>query len=53
MEAAKGALNVALKGLRSKPAMTIATGVTYVSCIPVTGAAMCIACRILIAKTLG
>ena len=53
----KEALNAALKAARSKPAMSIATGIVCVSCVPVAGAVaspgMCIACGILIAKTFG
>lgn len=56
-ESGKEALNAALKVARSKPALSIATGITCVACIPVAGAAaspgLCIACGILIAKTLG
>ena len=55
--ATKEAINAALKAARSKPAMTVATGIVCISCIPVGGAAaspgMCIACGILIAKTFG
>lgn len=55
--AAKEALNTLLKMTRSKPAMTMATGIVCVASIPVAGAAaspgMCIACGILIAKTFG
>lgn len=55
--AAKEALNAALKMARSKPAMTAATGIVCIACVPVAGAAaspgMCIACGILIAKTFG
>ena len=56
-EAAKEALNSALKVAKSKPAMSVATGIVCLGCIPAAGAAaspgMCIACGILIAKTLG
>ena len=55
--AAKAALNSALKVARSKPSMAAATTVVFVSCIPVAGtcasASMCVACGIMIAKTLG
>ena len=55
--AAKEALNAALKVAKSKPSMVAATTVVCVSCIPVAGtcasASMCVACGILIAKTLG
>ena len=55
--AAKEALNAALKAARSKPAMTTATGIVCLACVPAAGAAaspaMCVACGILIAKTLG
>ena len=56
-KATKEALNGALKIARSKPAMTAATGIVCISCIPVAGAAtspgLFIACGILIAKTFG
>ena len=55
--AAKAAINSALKVVKSKPSMVAATTVVCVSCIPVAGAcasaSMCVACRIMIAKTLG
>lgn len=55
--AAKVALNSALKVARSKPSMVAATTVVCVSCIPAAGvcasASMCVACGIMIAKTLG
>lgn len=55
--AAKEVLNNALKIAKSKPSMTAATAVVCISCIPVAGtcasASMCVACGILIAKTLG
>ena len=55
--AAKEALNAALKMARSKPAMTTATGIVCLACVPIAGAAaspgMCVACGILIAKTFG
>jgi hypothetical protein len=56
-EGGKEALNAALKIARSKPALSIAAGITCIACVPVTGVVaspgMCIACGILIAKTLG
>jgi|JI71714CRNA_FD_contig_123_62179_length_1440_multi_7_in_0_out_1_2 hypothetical protein len=56
-EAAKAAMNSALKAANSKPAMTGATVIVCLACVPLAGAAaspgMCIACGILIAKTLG
>ena len=56
-QAAKEALNTALKAAKSKPAMSLATGIVCISCVPVAGAvaspAMCIACGILITKTFG
>jgi hypothetical protein len=45
------------KEARSTPALSIATGITCMACAPVVGATMssglCIACGILIAKTMG
>lgn len=56
-EGAKQALNEALKVARSKPALTVAAGITCVACLPAAGAAaspgLCIACGILIAKVIG
>lgn len=56
-ESAKAVLNGALKAARSKPAMTTATAIVCISCVPAAGAAaspgLCIACGILIAKTFG
>ena len=56
-EGGKEALNAALKLARSKPALSVATGITCLACVPVAGAGaspgLCIACGILIAKTLG
>jgi hypothetical protein len=56
-EGGKEALNTALKIARSKPALSIAAGITCIACVPVAGVVaspgMCIACGILIAKTLG
>jgi hypothetical protein len=54
---AKEALNTALKMAKSKPAMSTATGIVCLACIPAAGAVaspgLCIACGILIAKTFG
>lgn len=57
-EGGKEALNAALSVSRSKPALLIAAGIiTYIVCILVAGATagpgLCIACVILITKTLG
>jgi len=56
-EGGKEALNAALKIARSKPSLSICAGLTCAACIPVAGSAaspaLCIACGILIAKTLG
>lgn len=56
-QAAKEAMNSNLKMAKSKPNMTLATRIICVSCVPAAGAsaspAVCIACKILIAKTLG
>jgi hypothetical protein len=56
-EGGKEALNEALKVARSKPALSIAAGIACIACMPAAGVAaspsMCIACGILIAKTLG
>ena len=56
-EGGKEALNEALKVARSKPALSVAAGITCLGCFPVAGAAtspgLCIACGILIAKTIG
>lgn len=55
--AAKAAMDSALKVARSKPSMVAATTVVCISCIPVAGAcssaSICLACGIMIAKTLG
>lgn len=55
--AAKEALSAALKMARSKPAMTTATGIVCLACVPVAGVAaspgLCVAVAILIAKTFG
>lgn len=56
-EGGKEALNSALKVARGKPALSIAAAITCAACLPVAGAGastgLCIACGILIAKTLG
>ena len=56
-EGGKEALSTALKIAKSKPALSVAAGITCIACIPVAGVAaspgLCIACGILIAKTLG
>lgn len=52
----KKAIDVALKTAKGKPAMTMATTIVCLACVPIAGAAsptMCIACGILLAKTLG
>ena len=53
----KEALNMALKIAGSKPALSVAAGITCIACVPVAGvvasSGLCIACGILIAKTLG
>jgi len=56
-EGGKEALSTAFKIARSKPALSVAAGITCIACVPVAGVAaspgLCIACGILIAKTLG
>jgi len=56
-EGGKEALNAALKVARGKPALSIAAGIACMACVPAAGAVaspgLCIACGILIAKTLG
>lgn len=56
-EGGKEAINAVLKVSKSKPALSIAAGITCLACIPVAGVAaspgLCIACGILIAKVLG
>lgn len=55
-EGAKAALNEALKIARSKPALSVASTVVCLACVPaagVTSPCMCIACGILIAKVVG
>ena len=56
-QATKGAIDAALKMAKSKPAMSAATTIVCLACVPAAGAVaspgMCIACGILIAKTLG
>ena len=55
--ATKAAIHGALKMAKSKPVITAATSIVCLACIPIAGAAaspaMCLACGILIAKTLG
>ena len=57
LEGGKEALNAALKTARSKPALSIAAGITCLACLPAGAIAaspsMCFACGILIAKVLG
>jgi len=56
-EGGKAAINEALKIAKSKPSFALATAIVCVGCIPAVGMAAspatCIACGILIAKTLG
>lgn len=56
-EGGKEALNQVLKVAKSKPALSVAAGITCIACVPVAGAAaspgLCIACGILIAKVIG
>lgn len=56
-EGAKEAVNQALKVARSKPALSIAAGITCLAYIPAAGVAsspsICVTCGILLAKTLG
>ena len=56
-EGGKEALNTAARLARSKPALSTATVITCIACLPAAGVAtspgLCIACEILIAKTLG
>ena len=56
-EGGKQAVNQALKLARGKPALSMATTIVCIACIPVAGAvaspAMCIACGILITKSFG
>ena len=55
-KATKEALNAALKLAKTKPALTTATGIVCLACLPAAGgcasAGLCIACGILIAETL-
>lgn len=55
-EGGKQALNEALKLAKTKPALSIAASITCLACIPAAGASasasLCVACGILIAKTL-
>jgi hypothetical protein len=56
-EGGKAILNQTLQITRSKPALSIAAGITCIACIPIAVAAaspeVCIACGILIAKVIG
>jgi len=56
-EGAKEAFNAALKVARTKPALSVATTIACFACVPVAGVAaspgLCVACGILIAKTIG
>jgi hypothetical protein len=56
-KATKTLIDSALIAGRSKPAMTAATAIVCIACIPLAGAAaspgLCIACGILVVKTLG
>ncbi len=56
-EGGKAALNKVLELARSKPALSVAAGITCLACIPVATVAgspgLCIACGILISQTLG
>jgi hypothetical protein len=56
-KAAKEALNTTLKMAKSTPAMATATTIVCIACVPAVGVgvspALCVACGILIAKTLG
>lgn len=56
-EGGKEALNQALKFSKTTPALSIATAITCLACVPAAGAGasagLCIACGILIAKTFG
>ena len=56
-QATKEIINATLKLARTKPMMTTATSIVCLACIPATGAAaspgLCIACGILLVKTIG
>ena len=56
-EGGKEAINTALKVAKSRPALSVAAGITCVACIPVAGVVaspgLCVACGILVAKVLG
>lgn len=56
-DAAKGAVNGAFKLVRSKPVLVLAAVISCSACVPTVGvaasASMCVACGILIAKTVG
>jgi hypothetical protein len=53
----KGVVGEAMSFAKSKPGMSLATAITCLACVPAAGASaspgLCIACGILIAKTLG
>jgi hypothetical protein len=49
----KEVLNTAVKVARSKPSLTIITGIVCATTISVTSTSLVIACGILILKTLG
>ena len=56
-EGGKEALIQALTMAKSKPALSVATGIVCLACVPAAGAvasaSMCVACGILIVKTVG
>jgi hypothetical protein len=52
-EGGKEALNVALKVTRSNPTLLVSAIITCISYVLVASPGMCIACVILIAKTIG
>jgi hypothetical protein len=56
-EGGKEILSKTFEVARSKPALALAAGITCLACVPVAGVVtspgMCVACGILIAKTLG
>jgi hypothetical protein len=56
-QVSKEIVSSALKVMRSRPALSLATSIVCISCAPVVGtatsASLCIACGILIAKTIG
>jgi hypothetical protein len=57
VKGSKAVLDAGMKLTKSKPAMTVATAIVCISCLPAAGLsaspALCIACGILIAKTFG